>query len=135
MQTVGLFSGIGGFELGLRKSGHVTNLMCEIEPAARAVLAARFPDVAVHDNVLTLRGVPEGTELLIGGFPCQDLSQAGTTRGIDGPRSGLVREALRLAASRKVPWLVLENVPFMLSLGKGRALEVILGNLEELGYQ
>jgi len=135
LSTVGLFAGIGGIELGLGASGHHTKLVCEIEPTAQAVLRHRFPDVELHDDVTTLRDLPEGTDLLAGGFPCQDLSQAGQTAGIDGMRSGLVRDALRLADRAKVPWLLLENVPFMLQLGRGRALEVIVGALEDLGYK
>jgi DNA (cytosine-5)-methyltransferase 1 len=135
LSAAGLFAGIGGIERGLGSAGHRALLLCEIEPTARAVLDHRFPDVAKHDDVTTLRELPRGTELLVGGFPCQDLSQAGQTRGIDGMRSGLVRDALRLAERAKVPWLLLENVPFMLQLGRGRALEVIVGALEDLGYK
>ncbi|GAB4205489.1 MAG: hypothetical protein OHK0013_21420 [Sandaracinaceae bacterium] len=134
LPTVGLFAGVGGIEKGLAAAGHESLMMCEIEPTARAVLDHHFPEVAKHDDVRTLRDLPEGTKLLAGGFPCQDLSQAGKTRGIDGMRSGLVRDALRLAAKRKVPWLLLENVPFMLQLGRGRALDVIVTVLEDLGY-
>jgi DNA (cytosine-5)-methyltransferase 1 len=133
-KTVGLFAGIGGIELGLASAGHETSLVCEIEPTARAVLDRHFPDVDKHDDVTTLKDLPKGTDLLVGGFPCQDLSQAGKTVGIDGMRSGLVRDALRLAEKRKVPWLLLENVPFMLQLGRGRALDVIVTALEDLGY-
>ena len=133
--TVGLFAGIGGIERGLAASGHDTRLLCEIEPTARAVLDHRFPDVAKHDDVTTLREFSDDVRLIAGGFPCQDLSQAGRTAGIDGMRSGLVRDALRLAADHRVPWLVLENVPFMLQLNRGRALEVIVDALEGLGYK
>lgn len=135
LTTVGLFAGIGGIERGLAASGHRTRLVCEIEPTAQAVLRHRFPDIELHDDVTTLRDLPEGTDLLAGGFPCQDLSQAGKTAGIDGMRSGLVRDALRLADRAKVPWLLLENVPFMLQLGRGQALEVIVSALEDLGYR
>lgn len=134
LPTVGLFAGVGGIEKGLAAAGHESLMLCEIEPTARAVLDYHFPAVAKHHDVTTLGDLPEGTKLLAGGFPCQDLSQAGKTRGIDGMRSGLVREALRLAAKRKVPWLLLENVPFMLALGRGRALDVIVTVLEDLGY-
>jgi DNA (cytosine-5)-methyltransferase 1 len=135
LAAVGLFAGVGGIERGLAAAGHRTLMLCEIEPTARAVLDKQFPDVPKHDDVTTLRDLPRGTELLAGGFPCQDLSQAGKTRGIDGMRSGLVRDALRLAKRADVPWLLLENVPFMLQLSQGRALEVIVGVLEDLGYK
>lgn len=135
LKTVGLFAGIGGFELGLRAAGHEPILLCEIEPLARAVLARHFDRVACHDDIRTLRALPAETDLVTAGFPCQDLSQAGTTAGIDGLRSGLIREVFRLLRRRRVPWLLLENVPFMLQLGGGRALEVIVAALEDLGYR
>ena len=92
LSTVGLFAGVGGLELGLQRAGHKTELLCEIEPGAAAVLGARFPDVPVKPDICALRSLPSSTELLVGGFPCQDLSQAGRTTGIEGARSGLVGE-------------------------------------------
>lgn len=135
LETVGLFAGIGGIELGLARAGHHTKLLCEIDPAARAVLEARFPGLPVHEDVRTLDALPAGTGLLAAGFPCQDLSQAGKTVGIEGSRSGLVGEVFRLLRGQQVPWVLLENVPFMLQLSKGRAMEVIVASLEELGYR
>lgn len=135
LKVVGLFAGVGGVELGLERAGHKTSLLCEIEEGARAVLRARLPKVALHDDVCTLSELPDGTDLLTAGFPCQDLSQAGKTVGIEGSRSGLVGEVFRLIRANRVPWLVLENVPFMLRLSKGRAMEVIVASLEELGYR
>jgi DNA (cytosine-5)-methyltransferase 1 len=135
LPTVGLFAGIGGLELGLARAGHESLLLCEIDRAARAVLDARLPEVDKHDDIRTLRALPEGTQLVAAGFPCQDLSQAGQTRGIEGARSGLVGEVFRLLRKSRVPWLVLENVPFMLQLSRGQALEVIVRALEELGYR
>ncbi|HMR31422.1 MAG TPA: DNA (cytosine-5-)-methyltransferase [Geminicoccus sp.] len=135
MNVVGLFAGIGGFEHGLARTGHRTILTCESWAPARAVLAARLGGVPNHDDVRTLPDLPAGTELLCGGFPCQDLSQAGRTAGIDGLRSGLVGEVFRLLDRRRVPWVVLENVSFMLHLDGGRAMERLVGALEERGYR
>lgn len=132
MQVAGLFAGIGGLELGLARSGHDTRLL---EPGARAVLRKRFPGVRLHDDVRTLDKLTRGTELLVGGFPCQDLSQAGKTRGIKGAQSGLVGEVFRLLEHRRIPWLLLENVPFMLQLDRGEALEVIGSTFEHCGYK
>jgi DNA (cytosine-5)-methyltransferase 1 len=134
MKVVGLFAGIGGIELGLRRSGHDTALLCEIDPGAKAVLEDRFKDLSLHDDVRTLRSLPSGTELIAAGFPCQDLSQAGKTAGIEGARSGLVGEVVRLIEQHDVPWVLLENVPFMLQLSAGRAMEVIVEAFERLGY-
>src|SRR5262249_20157701 len=72
--------------------------------------------------------------LVAAGFPCQDLSQAGKTTGIAGARSGLVGEVLRLLEAHRTPWVLLENVPFMLQLARGEAMNVITSALESLGY-
>jgi DNA (cytosine-5)-methyltransferase 1 len=132
--VVGLFAGIGGLEHGLHQAGHETALVCEKDPAAIAVLQSRFSTVPLHDDVTTLRSLPRSTSLLVAGFPCQDLSQAGRTNGIAGAKSALVGEVFRLAEKHKVPWILLENVPFMLQLNRGEAMNVITTTLESLGY-
>lgn len=134
-EVAGLFAGIGGIELGLSRSGHHANMLCEIEPAARAVLRARFPDVAQEPDIADLRKLPESTTLLAAGFPCQDLSQAGKTAGIGGLNSGLVTHIFRLLESQRVPWVLLENVSFMLRLARGNAMRFVLSELERLGYR
>lgn len=134
-RAVGLFAGIGGLELGLHANGWSTELLCEIDPGAQAVLRQRFPGVELHSDVKKLRSLPAATELVAAGFPCQDLSQAGRTVGITGTRSGLVDEVFRLVKRKNGPrWLLLENVPFMLQLGRGAAMRHITAALEELGY-
>lgn len=134
-KVVGLFAGIGGVERGLAASDHETLLLCENEPAAMAVLSHRFADVDLHDDVRTLQALPEGATLVVAGFPCQDLSQAGTTKGLAGSRSGLIGEVFRLIEAHRTPWVLLENVPFMLQLGRGEAMNVITERLEDLGYR
>ena len=135
MKVAGLFAGIGGIELGFRRAGFETGLFCEIEPAAKAVLEAQFPDVPVIDDVRAIPSLPGDIEVLTAGFPCQDLSQAGRTKGIDGARSGLVREVFRLLERRPVPWVVIENVSFMLRLDGGSAMRLIADNFERMGYR
>jgi DNA (cytosine-5)-methyltransferase 1 len=135
MAVAGLFAGIGGIELGLDRAGHKTSLLCEIDDAACAVLEKHFSGVPLHRDVRTLRSLPRDIDMLTAGFPCQDLSQAGMTRGISGERSGLIGEVLALLKRRRVPWVLIENVPFMLQLGKGQALDVIVTELERLGYR
>jgi DNA (cytosine-5)-methyltransferase 1 len=132
--VAGLFAGIGGIERGLHRAGHRTALLCENEPAAVAVLKNRFADVPLHEDVRTLSALPSKTTLIAAGFPCQDLSQAGTTTGIAGSRSGLVGEVFRLVEKHRTPWVLLENVPFMLQLAKGEAMNVITTAFESLGY-
>jgi DNA (cytosine-5)-methyltransferase 1 len=135
LRTTGLFAGIGGIEVGLHRAGHETLLLCENEPGAIAVLREHFPRIPLHEDVRNLTELPTGTDLLAGGFPCQDLSQAGSTAGIRGARSGLVDEAFRLIRNYEVRWVLLENVPFMLQLKGGEALEHIVTALEHLGYR
>ncbi|GAA4391485.1 DNA cytosine methyltransferase [Tsukamurella soli] len=134
-RAVGLFAGIGGLEIGLAEHGWDTELLCEIDEGATAVLKHRFPSVPHHADVTTLRSLPGGTELVMAGFPCQDLSQAGLTAGITGDRSGLVDEVFRLVRRKAGPrWLLLENVPFMLRLDRGAAMRHVTGALDALGY-
>jgi DNA (cytosine-5)-methyltransferase 1 len=134
LRVVGLFAGIGGIELGLHRAGHVAELLCEIEPAAQEVLRTHFADVELVSDVRHLRSLP-AVDVVAAGFPCQDLSQAGRTAGISGVQSGLVREVFRLLNSSKATWLLLENVPFMLQLDRGRAMRLLVDELEALGYR
>src|SRR4051794_3210846 len=105
-RAVGLFAGIGGIELGLHRAGFRCELLCELDPAANAVLDERFAGVPRHDDVRTLDSLPEA-ELIAAGFPCQDLSQAGRTRGIRGSQSSLVEHVFRLfdTAPTEPRWL------------------------------
>lgn len=142
MHVAGLFAGIGGIELGLQRafrrgSRHAfeTALLCEFDAAAQAVLRTRFPDCPLVGDVRELKRLPSGTELVTAGFPCQDLSQAGLTRGIIGERSGLVGEVFRLLRNSDVPHLLIENVPFMLQLQGGRAMRLITESLTHLGFR
>jgi DNA (cytosine-5)-methyltransferase 1 len=135
MKVAGLFAGIGGFEIGLARGGHESILLCEIAEPARAVLTSHFYGVDCQQDITELGSLPADVEVLAAGFPCQDLSQAGMTAGIDGERSGLVQHVFRLLDARPAPWVVLENVSFMLHLGGGKALRVIVDALEERGYR
>lgn len=140
MRVAGLFAGIGGIERGFHEalgSRADTALLCESWGPAQAVLRARFPGAELHPDVREFRQIPTGVDVLTAGFPCTDLSQAGRTAGIQGQASGLVShvfEALRVAGDR-LPWLLIENVPNMLSLDRGRAMAYLVGELEVLGYR
>ena len=134
MTVAGLFAGIGGIETGLHEAGYSTTLLCEIDPAAQAVLQHRFPTVPLAPDILTLDSLPE-VDVVAAGFPCQDLSQAGRTVGIAGSRSGLVSRVFALLERADPDWLVLENVSFMLHLGRGAAMRYLTQELERLGYR
>ncbi len=135
MRVAGLFAGIGGFELGMHQAGHETALLCDILPAAQAVLRARFSGVEYRNDITRLRSLPGDVDLVCAGFPCQDLSQAGRTAGLDGERSGLIGEVFRLLRRRRIQTVVVENVPFMLQLNGGAAMRAIVDEFERLGYR
>lgn len=133
--VLGLFSGIGGFELGLSLAGFEPYALCEIEPGAQAVLEARFPLVDVIKDVKDIEKLSPKIKIITAGFPCQDLSSSGQKVGINGERSFLVDEVFRLLeTSSEVDWVILENVKFMLHLNKGSAMSYITSALENLGY-
>jgi DNA (cytosine-5)-methyltransferase 1 len=135
MRVAGLFAGIGGLEAGLAIAGHEAVMLCEVWEPARAVLTAKFPDLPVAPDVTLLKDLPSDVELVVAGFPCQDLSQAGLTAGIGGKRSSLVGHVFRLLDQQSIPWVVLENVSFMLHLDAGRALATLVEAFEERGYR
>lgn len=131
----GLFSGIGGLELGLARAGHETVVLAENNSAAAEVLKTRLPAIRNRGDVRDIKRLPRATELVAAGFPCQDLSQVGEAKGIAGEQSGLVNEILRLLRTHDIPWVLLENVSFMLQLHAGAAMRVITGELSALGYR
>ncbi|MEQ9078892.1 MAG: DNA (cytosine-5-)-methyltransferase [Sandaracinaceae bacterium] len=150
LSVVGLFAGVGGLELGFERAGHSTSVLCELMPEARAVLdgakrakngRAAFRHAEIVADVTSpelKKALPSRFDVLAGGFPCQDLSQAGRTSGIEGSRSGLIGHVLDLMEERperrRPQWIVLENVSFMRHLAGGRAMEVVLSRLSRLGY-
>lgn len=143
MKVAGLFAGIGGIELGFKRAlgdAVETELLCEWWEPAQRVLGTRFAGVEVHPDVRRLRDLPEALDVLAAGFPCTDLSQAGRTAGIRGEQSGLVAHVFEMLRQRarnglKLPTLVIENVPNMLTLDRGEAMRYLVGEIEELGYE
>lgn len=136
MKTIGLFSGGGGFEVAALAAGHSVLAMAEIDPHACAVLADRFPGIPNIGDVTRI-GTFDDCDLITAGFPCQDLSQAGRTRGIHGDRSGTVRHVFETIrrSGRKPEFLLFENVPFLLSLDKGAGMTWLVSQVEALGYR
>ena len=130
MRVLDLFSGIGGFSLGLERAGMRTVAFCEIDPFCRAVLAKHWPGVPCHGDVTT-RVFEEGeADVVVGGFPCQDISFAGRGAGLSGTRSGLYRELMRAIRVVRPRYAIVENVAALLSRGLG----TVLGDLAEGGY-
>ena len=165
MRFGSLFSGVGGFDLGLERAGHEVVFQAESDPYRRRVLARHWPDVPCYEDVRDVASdvgsgrprvrsqhsedqlraglerprSPEwspASDLLCGGFPCQDLSVAGRRAGLAGERSSLFFEFARIADALLGDggWLLIENVPGLLSSHGGRDFAVLLATLAELGF-
>ena len=136
LQLLDLFSGIGGFSLGLeRTGGFETVAFCEIEDFPRRVLAKHWPKVPCYHDIRDLtaaRLAADGiaVDAISGGFPCQDISSAGKKVGIGGERSGLWSEIVRLIGELRPRVAFLENSSELLSRGLGD----VLGDLAARGY-
>ena len=137
LTVLDLFSGIGGFSLGLERTGGFrTVAFCEIDPFARRVLAKHWPGVPIYEDVRTLDAARldgDGIgpiDVICGGFPCQDISLAGKGAGLAGERSGLWSEIARLAGELRPRFVLVENVAALLGRGLGR----VLGDLAALGF-
>ena len=135
LKVAGIFAGIGGFEVGLERAGHKSVLLCENDLAAQAVLRERFKRRPLIADVAEIDTVPRDVDLLAAGFPCQDLSQVGRTQGLNGKKSTIVSHVFRMLKQTRTPWVLLENVPFMLQLHRGAMIDYIVRSLEELGYK
>lgn len=133
--TVGsLFTGIGGLDLGLERAGMRVAWQCDADDKCRDLLGQRWPGVPVYDDVRTVDGRVARVDVLCGGFPCQDLSVAGSRAGLAGERSGLFHEFMRIASEIAPTWVLIENVPGLLSSNDGRDMGTVLGVLADLGY-
>ena len=131
MKVLDLFSGIGGFALGLQRAGFTTKYFCEIDPYCRQVLAKHWPNVSCFEDVRTLRGADLGPiDLICGGFPCQDISLAGKGAGLSGSRSGLWSEYARLIGEVRPKYVLIENVAVL----RSRGLDQVLREIAALGY-
>ena len=135
-KVLDLFSGIGGFSLGLQNTGGFeTVAFCEIEPYCHKVLKKHWQDVPIYNDIKeldydTLQADGIKPDVITGGFPCQDISVAGPGKGIIGERSSLWSEYARLIKDVRPTWAIIENVSALRSKG----LTLVLQNLSEIGY-
>ena len=135
MRAVSLFAGIGGFDLALHRAGAEVAAMVEIDKACQVVLRRHFPNARGFADIKSVDGRKLGNiDLVVGGFPCQDVSVAGKRAGLAGERTGLFFEAVRIINETTPQYVILENVPGLLSSNDGRDMGTVLGTLEELGY-
>lgn len=137
MNVLSLFTGVGGLDLAAEYVGMKVVACCEIEPYPKEVLKLRFPGVKIYNDVRTLTAqrlrqdrIPE-IDIIIGGFPCQDLSCAGKLAGLEGERSGLWFEMLRIVREVRPGWVLAENVRNAVNL----ALDTCRLGLEAEGYE
>jgi DNA (cytosine-5)-methyltransferase 1 len=141
LTAVSLFAGVGGFDLAMQRQGIKVTAAVEIDKKASEVLAQRFPETKLFNDVKEVTGeqlratgfIPE-RGIITGGFPCQDLSIAGLRRGLAGERSGLFHEIIRLTDELRPQMLVLENVPGLLSSQRGKDMGIVITALVERGY-
>ena len=139
MKVLDLFSGIGGFSLGLERAGMETVAFCEIEEFPRKVLKKHWPNVPIYEDVRELtaeRLKDDGIgpiDVICGGFPCQDLSGAGKQAGINAARSGLYAEMLRIISECRPRYSIFENVTDLLTGEDGAWFAKFLYDLAEIG--
>lgn len=138
MRHLDLFSGIGGFALAAQEvwgPAHEIVSFCEIKSYCQKVLEKHWPGVPCHGDIKTLGGAQFGTiDLITGGFPCQDLSQAGKKQGTNGKKSGLYREMLRIISESRPQFALFENVRNLLRGEAGRWFAQFLYDLATIGY-
>jgi DNA (cytosine-5)-methyltransferase 1 len=129
MNYISLFSGIGGLE----SENHTRTLSCEIDADCRDVIREEsLFEVPVHDDVRTLEA--PHADAVVGGWPCQDISVAGLRKGLDGERSGLFYEMVRVAVQANAHTIIAENVPNLLTIDGGAAFTAVLAAFHEAGY-
>src|SRR6266508_4819062 len=139
MTFLSLFAGIGGFDLALTRLGIRCVGQVEIDPVCRSILARHFPEVPRHDDVRTTIAwwhthPRPAVDLICAGWPCQDVSQAGSRAGLAGTRTGLFFALASVVGALSPRWLLLENVPGLLSSNHGADFQTVLATLDELGY-
>lgn len=131
LRVLDLFSGIGGWSLGLERTGGFrTVAFVELDPFCRKVLAKHWPEVPQFEDVCEVGPDLPEADVITAGWPCQDISIAGKGEGLSGERSGLWREVVRIAGLVGPRYVLLENTTALLDRGMGE----VLGTLADIGY-
>ncbi len=132
MKVGSLFSGVGGLDLGFERQGFSISWACDKEKSCRKILAKHFPNTTIYEDVRTIDPLKTSpVDVVIGGFPCQDLSTGGQRKGLAGERSGLFYEFIRIVRDMptKPSFVVVENVPGLLTSNNGRDFAVVLNEM------
>ena len=133
LKLLDTFAGIGGFSYAAEKlvGGFETVQFIEIDPYCQQVLNKNFPNIPIHDDITTYRAKPYSADIITGGFPCTDISQAGRRQGItETTRSGLWFQLIRTIRMVRPKYFILENVSAILANG----LDIVLRDIYEAGY-
>lgn len=135
MKFGSLFTGVGGFDLGFERAGMECVWQVEFDKNCQTVLRKHWSETELFDDVRTVgRHNLEPVDVICGGFPCQDISVAGKRAGLTGERSGLWSEFARIIDELEPKWVVIENVPGLLSSNNGRDFATIIRWLAERRY-
>jgi DNA-cytosine methyltransferase len=134
LNVLDIFSGIGGFSIGLEAASMQTVAFCEITPFCQKILTRHWPSVPIFTDITIihkedLKALPR-IDVIAGGFPCQDISVAGKQKGITAKRSGLWKEFARLINEIRPKYAIIENVANL----RGKGLIRVLQDLWEIGY-
>jgi DNA (cytosine-5)-methyltransferase 1 len=136
LRILDLFSGIGGFSYAAENivGGFETKQFVEIDSFCQKVLRKHWPNVPIHSDVCTFTAAAGSFDVICGGFPCQDLSTAGKQAGLQGHRSGLFFEIMRLAREIQPRFIVIENVANLRSHSDGETFQEVLWEIASAGF-
>ncbi|HFR3265715.1 DNA cytosine methyltransferase [Streptococcus suis] len=136
-RVISLFSGAGGMDLGFEKAGFEIAYANDIMPEAVNTYNKNFSHQSVLADITTVKSeeLPDDIDVVIGGFPCQGFSIANKNRNTEDKRNFLYLEMLRIIKDKKPKFFLAENVKGILSLGKGKVIQMIIKDFESIGYK
>jgi DNA (cytosine-5)-methyltransferase 1 len=135
LKLLDLFSGIGGFSLGLESTGYFQTIaFVEKDKFCRQVLQKNFNNIPIEEDIRNVRGSNYAADVITGGFPCQPFSVAGKRKGTADDRY-LWDETIRVVAECKPRWFIGENVEGLININNGMVLRQVQTDLEEQGFQ
>ena len=135
MNLLDLFSGIGGFSLGLESTGYFETIaFVEKDKFCQQVLQKNFKDIPIESEVRDVKGDRYAADIITGGFPCQPFSVAGKRKGTDDDRY-LWDETIRIVRECKPRWFIGENVEGIINIQEGVVLRQVCDDLEKEGFE